>query len=77
MNLKRFYQMICKNKLSGANIVQTFNYVKNLHRHLELHICQNCKLLTILHFMFALVCVCINHQQWEIEREMVPTIFSN
>jgi hypothetical protein len=30
MNLKRFYQKICKNKLGGANVVQIFNYVKTL-----------------------------------------------
>jgi hypothetical protein len=28
--------MICKIKLSGANVVQNFNYVKNIHRFLEL-----------------------------------------
>jgi hypothetical protein len=36
MNLKRFYQNICKNKLSGAYVVQNFNYVKNIHMYLDL-----------------------------------------
>jgi hypothetical protein len=26
--LKRLFQKICKNKLSGANVVQNFNYIK-------------------------------------------------
>jgi hypothetical protein len=50
MNLKRSYQKICKNKLSGANVVQNFNYVKNIHIYLELlslqqlmHSCQFAK----------------------------------
>jgi hypothetical protein len=30
----------------------------------------NCKLVTISYFLFALVCVGINHQKGEIEREM-------
>jgi hypothetical protein len=30
----------------------------------------NCKLVTFLHSIFALVCVGINHQKGEIEREM-------
>jgi hypothetical protein len=27
-NLKRLFQKICKNKLSGSNVVQNFNYIK-------------------------------------------------
>jgi hypothetical protein len=72
MNLKRFYQKICKNELSGAYVVQNFNYIKNLHMYLELlslqylmHTCQNCKPVIFLHFIFALVCVGINHQKGE------------
>jgi hypothetical protein len=34
-----------------------------------------CKLATFLYFVFALVCVGINHQKGEIEREMPSTIF--
>jgi hypothetical protein len=30
------FQKICKKKLSGANVVQNFNYVKNIHMYLEL-----------------------------------------
>jgi hypothetical protein len=35
-----------------------------------MHIYHNCKLVTFLHSIFALVCVGINHQNGEIEREM-------
>jgi hypothetical protein len=36
-----------------------------------MHIYHNCKLVTFLHFIFALFCVGINHQKkGEIEREM-------
>jgi hypothetical protein len=35
------------------------------------------KLVTFLHFIFALVCVSINHQKGEIGREMAFTISSN
>jgi hypothetical protein len=28
-----------------------------------MHICQNAKLVTFIHFVFALVCVGINHQK--------------
>jgi hypothetical protein len=28
-----------------------------------MHFCQNCKLVTFLHFIFALICVGINHQK--------------
>jgi hypothetical protein len=40
MNLKRFYQKSCNNKLSGANMVHNFNYVKNIHMYLELLLLQ-------------------------------------
>jgi hypothetical protein len=33
----------------------------------------NSKLITFLHFIFALVCVGINHQKGKIEREMAST----
>jgi hypothetical protein len=29
-NLKRHFQKICKNKLSGANVFQNFDYIKTL-----------------------------------------------
>jgi hypothetical protein len=35
-----------------------------------MHICHNCKLVTFLSFIFALVCVGINHKKGEIEGEM-------
>jgi hypothetical protein len=70
MDLKNKFQKICKNKLSGANVVQYFNHVKNIHIYLELPSIQvtyaylsKCKLVTILHFIFALVSVGINHQK--------------
>jgi hypothetical protein len=62
--------MICKNNPSGANVVQNFIYVKNIHIYLELisfqllmNTCINYKLVTILHFIFTLVCVGINHHK--------------
>jgi hypothetical protein len=41
-----------------------------------MHIYLNCKLVTFLHFIFALVSVGINHQKG-IEREMDLTISYN
>jgi hypothetical protein len=35
-----------------------------------MHIYLNCKLVTFLYFIFALVSVGINHQKGDIEREM-------
>jgi hypothetical protein len=35
----------------------------------------NCKLATISYFIFALVCVGINHQKGKIEREMALNHF--
>jgi hypothetical protein len=42
-----------------------------------MHIYQNCKLVTFLLFIFSLVCVGINHQNGEIEREMGLNISYN
>jgi hypothetical protein len=42
-----------------------------------MHIYLNCKLVTFLHFIFDLVCVGINHQKGEIEREIGLTISYN
>jgi hypothetical protein len=62
--------MFCKNKLSGANVIQNFNYVKNIHMNLEpisilviYALLWICKPITFLHFIFALVCVGINDQK--------------
>jgi hypothetical protein len=69
MNLKNLSKRIGENKLSGANVVQKFNYVKNVHMNLELLSIQItyallsiCKSITFLHSTFALVCVGINRQ---------------
>jgi hypothetical protein len=35
-----------------------------------------CKVVTFLHFIFALICVGISHQKGVIEMKMVFTIFS-
>jgi hypothetical protein len=72
-NLKRLFQRICKNKQSGANVVQNVKLEESNHVCLEIlsivsfkityaHL-SNCKLVTFLHFIFALVCVGINHQK--------------
>jgi hypothetical protein len=42
-----------------------------------MHIHINCKLVIFLHLLFALVCVDINHQKGEIEREIGLTISYN
>jgi hypothetical protein len=42
-----------------------------------MHIYFNCKLVTFLHSIFTLVCVSINHQKGEIEREIGLTISYN
>jgi hypothetical protein len=66
---KRLFQKICKNKLSGANVVQNFNYVKTsiylelLSFQLNYAHLSKCKLATFLYCIVALVCVGINHQK--------------
>jgi hypothetical protein len=65
-NLKRFSKRICKNKTSGANVVHNVKYqIKLILRNAFItyaHL-SKCKLVTFLHFVFALVCVGINHQK--------------
>jgi hypothetical protein len=76
--LKRFFQNICKNKkvvqmlskmLNRINqsrlfldiCTKSFNWFNSMY---PMHVNHNCKLVTVLHFIFALVCVSINHQKW-------------
>jgi hypothetical protein len=42
-----------------------------------MHIHHKCKLVTFLHFIFALICVGINHKKRKIEREIGLTISYN
>jgi hypothetical protein len=67
--LKRIYKKICKNKTCGANVVQ---YVKNketIHAHhvsiyigsIPSNLCTY--IMQTSSFIFALVCVGINHQK--------------
>jgi hypothetical protein len=73
--LKRLFQKICKNNLSGANVVQNDKLEESNHVCLEILLIDsiqvthahmsNCKLVTSLHFVFALVYVVINHQKGE------------
>jgi hypothetical protein len=62
-----------QNNLSGANVVQNIKLEESNHVYLEIlsissiqvtyaHL-SHCKLFTFLHFIFALVCVGINHQK--------------
>jgi hypothetical protein len=64
--LKRFSKRIWKNKTSGANVVQNVKYqIKLILRNAFItyaHL-SKCNLVTFLHFIFALVCVGINHQK--------------
>jgi hypothetical protein len=68
--MKRFFNRICKNKTSGANVVQNIKIIiSNLSAYKCFHFkityahLSKCKLVTFLHFVFALVCVGINHQK--------------
>jgi hypothetical protein len=67
------YKRICKNKTSGASVVQNFNKNKTIHAYLvEIIILVSfqatfalnlCKLVQFCTYIFALVCVGINHQK--------------
>jgi hypothetical protein len=69
---KEFYKRICKNKTSGASVVQNFKK-KTIHAYLvEIIILVSlqatfaltlCKLVQFCTYIFALVCVGINHQK--------------
>jgi hypothetical protein len=67
-------------------VVQNVKLEESNHIYLEIlsiglsNLCtsvKNCKLVTFLLFIFALVCIGINHQKWEIEREMDLNISYN
>jgi hypothetical protein len=60
---KDFPKRICKNKTSGANVVQNVKRKKAIHAYLvkELIGLIPSNLCT---YIFALVCVGINHQKW-------------
>jgi hypothetical protein len=51
----------------------TLKYFQLVQFKYPMHNCQNCKLVTFLHFILALVCVGINHQKGDVEREMTST----
>jgi hypothetical protein len=70
--LKRICKRICKNKTSGASVVQNFKYEESIHPYLIKCILVSfqttfaltlCKLVQFYTFIFALVCVGINHQK--------------
>jgi hypothetical protein len=63
----------CKNKLSGANVVQNVKYIKTtIYAYKYFHFkvtyahLSKCKLVTFLHLVFSLVCLGINHQKWGV-----------
>jgi hypothetical protein len=59
-------------------IISIHSYTYNcLHFNVTYAHLSKCKLATFLYFVFALVCVGINHQKGEIEREMASTISYN
>jgi hypothetical protein len=70
--LKRFSKRICKNKTSGANVVQNLKRKKAIHAYLvkvqiglipsNLALALS-KLVQFYTYIFALVCVGINHQK--------------
>jgi hypothetical protein len=58
--------------------IKTIIYAKScFHFKVTYAHLSKCKLATFLYFIFALVCVAINHQKGEIEREMASTISYN
>jgi hypothetical protein len=85
--LKRIYKRICKNKTCGASVVQ------NVEKEKEINPCASyenilvlfqatfaltlCKLVQLCTSIFALICVGINHQKGEIEREIGLHLFLN
>jgi hypothetical protein len=56
--LKKNFQNICKNKTSGASVVQNVKMKKAIHAYV-----MKCKLVQFCTYIFALVCVGINHQK--------------
>jgi hypothetical protein len=70
--LKRIYKRICKNKTCGASVVQNVknkeinpcaSYENLLVQFLVSFALTLCKLVQLCTFIFALVCVGINHQK--------------
>jgi hypothetical protein len=72
MFLKRILQRICKNKTSGASMVQNVKMKKAIHAYLmKCKLVQFkatfaltlCKLVQLCTYILAFVCVGINHQK--------------
>jgi hypothetical protein len=70
--LKRISKRVCKNKTSGASMVQNVKYEESIHAYLIKCILVSfqvtfalslCKLVQFCNYIFALVCVGINHQK--------------
>jgi hypothetical protein len=70
--LKRISKRVCKNKTSGASVVQNVKYEESIHAYLMKCILvlfqvtfalTLCKLVQFCTYIFALVCVGINHQK--------------
>jgi hypothetical protein len=70
--LKRISKRICKNKTSGASVVQNIEYEESIHAYRMKCILVSfqvtfaltlCKLVQFCTYLFALVCVGINHQK--------------
>jgi hypothetical protein len=82
--LKRIYKRICKNKTCGASVVQNVKnkeinpcapYDNLLVQFLVSFALTLCKLVQLCTSIIALVCVGINHQKGEIEREIGLHLF--
>jgi hypothetical protein len=70
--LKRFSKTICKNKTSGASVVQNVKMKKAIHAYLMKikiglipnNLCTyNMQIVQFCTYIFSLVCVGINHQK--------------
>ena len=82
--LKRIYNFFCKNKTCGASVVQNvknkeinpcISYENLLVQFLVSFALTLCKLVQLCTSLFALICVGINHQKGEIEREIGLHLF--
>jgi hypothetical protein len=84
-DFEKNFKRVCKNKTSGACVVQNVKYEENIHAFLIKCILVSfqvtfalslCKLVQFCNYIFALVCVGIN-QKGEIEREIGLHLFLN
>jgi hypothetical protein len=82
---KTFPKRICKNKPSGANVVQNVKLKERNHIYIEIlsvglnsiNLCTTVKLVTFLHFYLLWFVLASITKKGEIEREMSLIISNN